>query len=103
MKKLLLLIALMLSSQSFAGGSASSEYILGLLTLETQMTLKTTFDLDDQGSCLRMGRHTETPGLRILPCTIEGKMIGTDIYYIIELDTDENSDKGVIYSINLAD
>jgi hypothetical protein len=99
MKKVLTGLFCLLTVNSFAGGSASSEYILKLLSVETQKTLLKTFDLADQGECLRMGRHTGRGGERVLPCSIEGTMKGTDITYTIELDSEGIDIKGYIYSI----
>lgn len=88
MKKLLLGLILSIMTSSFAGGSASLDYILGLTTPKLASTLNAEFDLDEVGYCVRVGRHFPDGGERILPCEITGRHYQDHRVYVIKINGD---------------
>ena len=76
----------LMTTATFAGGDADQSYILGMVNKDVKLFLTQNFDLDNWGNCVRAGRHTGLGGMRLLPCSIEGKLKPSQTNYLIELD-----------------
>jgi hypothetical protein len=76
-----LILLSLISTNCFAGGSASKETILNLLDADLANYVERLYELDEVGECTRMDS-----GERILPCQIEATFMKTNKRFMLDFD-----------------